>query len=138
LLGKDNPSEGLAALRTFDKRFAFHWEDVPEAYAGAEGGALASAYWLSATTPNAGGGLVPGHLSSKAATLTVPVLVGMGERDVCQDPLREVAAYMSSRDVSYFVVPRMAHMHNFAGTRTMMWKRLSAFIAQVADIRSDR
>lgn len=41
LLGKDNPSEGLAALRTFDKRFAFHWEDVPEVYAGADGGASA-------------------------------------------------------------------------------------------------
>lgn len=138
LLGKDNPSEGLAALRTFDKRFAFHWEDVPEAYASADGEASTSAYWLSATTPNAGGGLIPGHLSSKAATVTVPILIGMGERDVCQDPLREVAAYMSSRDVSYIVVPRMAHMHNFAGTRTMMWKRLSAFIAQVADTRSDR
>lgn len=138
LLGKDNPSEGLAALRTFDKRFAFHWEDVPEAFAGADGEASPSAYWLSATTPNAGGGLVPGNFSSEAATLTVPVLIGMGERDVCQDPLREAAAYMSSRDVSYFVVPRMAHMHNFAGTRAMMWKRLSAFIAQVADMRSDR
>jgi pimeloyl-ACP methyl ester carboxylesterase len=137
LLGKDNPSEGLAALRSFDKRFAFHWEDVPERYAGADAESP-GAYWLSATTPNAGGGLVPGHLSSKAATLTVPILIGMGERDVCQDPLREVAAYMSSRDVSYFVVPRMAHMHNFAGTRVTMWKRLSAFIAQVADMRALR
>lgn len=138
LLGQDNPAEGLAALRTFDKRFAYHWEDVPESYAGADGGASSSAYWLSATTPNAGTGLVPGHFSSKAAIVTVPILVGMGERDVCQDPLREVAAYMSSRDVSYFVVPKMAHMHNFAGTRTVMWKRLSAFIAQVADMTADR
>lgn len=138
LLGKDNPSEGLAALRTFDKRFAFHWEDVPEEYASADSGEGPTAYWLSATTPNAGGGLVPGYLSSKAATVTVPMLIGMGERDVCQDPLREVAAYISSRDVSYCVVPLMAHMHNFAGTRTMMWKRLSAFIAQVADMRPDR
>jgi pimeloyl-ACP methyl ester carboxylesterase len=138
LLGKDDPAEGLATLRTFDKRFAFHWEDVPERYAGADDRASASAYWLSATTPNAGVGLLPGHFASKAATVTSPVLVGMGERDVCQDPLREVAAYMSSRDVSYIVVPRMAHMHNFAGTRAIMWKRLSAFIAQVADMGSDR
>jgi hypothetical protein len=27
----------------------------------------------------------------------------------------------------------MAHMHNFAGTRHLMWRRLSAFISQVAD-----
>ncbi|MEW9856507.1 hypothetical protein [Novosphingobium sp. M1R2S20] len=78
LLGKDNPSEGLAALRTFDKRFALHWEDVPEAYASAESGASSSAYWLGATTPNAGGGLVPGHLSGKAATLNLPILIGRG------------------------------------------------------------
>jgi len=137
LLGKNDPSEGLAALRTFDKRFAFHWDDVPEAFAS-DGGTSSSRYWLSATTPDAGNSLLPGHFSSKAATLDVPILIGMGERDVCQDPLREVAAYMSSPDVAYFIVPRMAHMHNFAGTRTMMWKRISAFIAQVADMAPER
>jgi hypothetical protein len=90
-------------------------------------------YWGSATTPNAGNGLVPGHLAGAAAVVAVPTLLGMGERDVCQDSLRELAAFMSARDLALFVAPRMAHMHNFAGTRQMMWRRLSAFIAQVAD-----
>jgi alpha-beta hydrolase superfamily lysophospholipase len=139
LLGKQDASEGLAALATFDFRFAFHWEDVPDRFAqvdvDAKRGAAPMPYWGSATTPNAGNGLVPGHLAGAAAMVNVPTLIGMGERDVCQDSLRELAAYMSTRDLALFVAPKMAHMHNFAGTRELMWQRLSAFIAQVADMR---
>ena len=36
----------------------------------------------------------------------------------------------SSRDVSVFVVERMAHMHNFAQTREMLWQRLERFAAR--------
>lgn len=137
LMGQTDPVNGLSALVGFDFQFAFHWEDVPERFAGADiagqRGTGALPYWRSATTPNAGGGLLPGHLSGAAAVVTVPVLLGMGERDVCQDSLRELAAFMSTRDLALFVAPRMAHMHNFAGTRELMWRRLSAFIAQVAD-----
>jgi hypothetical protein len=72
----------------------------------------------------------------EAAAVDVPVLVGMGERDFCQDPLRELAAFQSARDLAQFVVPRMAHMHNFAGTRALLWRRIDAFIAQVAALKS--
>lgn len=137
LLGKAEPSEGLAKLASFDFRFAFHWEDVPDHFAkvdvDAKRGGGPMPYWGSATTPNAGDGLVPGHLAGTAATVTVPTLLGLGERDVCQDSLRELAAFMSAQDLAVFVAPKMAHMHNFAGTRALMWRRLSAFIAQVAD-----
>jgi alpha-beta hydrolase superfamily lysophospholipase len=139
LLGKQDASEGLAALAAFDFRFAFHWEDVPDCFAqvdvDAKRGAAPMPYWGSATTPDAGSGLVPGHFAGAAAMVSVPTLIAMGERDVCQDSLRELAAYMSTRDLAVFVVPKMAHMHNFAGTRALMWRRLSAFIAQVADLQ---
>ena len=52
---------------------------------------------------------------------------------VGQDPLRELAAYVSARDIALFVCPRMGHMHNFAGTREMLWNRLSRFIDQARD-----
>lgn len=137
LLGNPDPVAGLSALVGFDFTFAFHWEDVPahfvEADMAAQRGTGPMPYWRSATTPNAGSGLLPGHLSGAAAVVNVPVLLGMGERDVCQDSLRELAAFMSARDLALFVAPKMAHMHNFAGTRAMMWRRLSAFVAQVAD-----
>lgn len=139
LLGHEDPARGLSALVGFDFGFAFHWEDVPARFAEADiagqRGSGPLPYWRSATTPNAGGGLLPGHLAGAAANVTVPVLLGMGERDVCQDTLRELAAFMSTRDLAVFVAPEMAHMHNFAGTRERMWRRLSAFVAQVADLR---
>ncbi|WP_395397598.1 alpha/beta hydrolase [Novosphingobium sp. BL-8A] len=135
LLGKSNPAEELARLRDLDWRYAFHWDDVPEQFAGADMAARhgqdTPAYWLSATTPNASEGLLPGFLARHVAGITVPVLIAMGERDVCQDPLREMAAFMSVRDLALFVAPKMGHMHNFAGTRAMLWNRLSAFIDQV-------
>lgn len=139
LRGQDDPAKGLSALAGFDFGFAFHWEDVPERFAAADiagqRGTGPLPYWRSATTPNGGVGLLPGHLASAAAHVTVPTLLGMGERDVCQDSLRELAAFMSTNDLAVFVAPRMAHMHNFAGTREAMWRRLSAFIAQVADTK---
>ena len=139
LLGKDDVATGLSALVGFDFGYAFHWDDVPERFAAADiagqRGEGPLPYWRSATTPNAGVGLLPGHLSGAAARVTVPTLLAMGERDVCQDSLRELAAFMATRDLALFVAPRMAHMHNFAGTREALWRRVSAFVAQVVDGR---
>jgi hypothetical protein len=66
------------------------------------------------------------------------VLIAMGERDVCCAPMRELAAFSSARDLALLVVPHMAHMHNFAGTRTHLWARLDAFIGQVAGMVTAR
>jgi alpha-beta hydrolase superfamily lysophospholipase len=136
LLGKQDPAEAMAAIATFDWRFAFHWGDVAEHFAGpdtaAKGGKEPVPYWGSATFPDATPALLPGFIAREAAAIAVPVLLGMGERDVCQDPLRELAAFMSARDLALFIGPRMAHMHNFAGTRALLWRRLDAFIAQIA------
>jgi pimeloyl-ACP methyl ester carboxylesterase len=138
LLGKQDAAEGMAALATFDWRFAFHWEDVPEQFAGpdtaAKGGRAAAPYWASTTAPSGSDALLPGFIAREAATIAVPVLLGMGERDVCQDPLRELAAFISTRDLALFVGPQMAHMHNFASTRVLLWRRLDAFIAQIGGI----
>ncbi|MEJ5975519.1 hypothetical protein WG901_02635 [Novosphingobium sp. PS1R-30] len=137
LRGQDDPMTGLSALVGFDFQYAFHWEDVPERFVAADmagqRGTGPLPYWRSATTPNAGGGLLPGHLAGAAAVVTVPILIGMGERDVCQDPLRELAAFMGTSDLALFVAPRMAHMHNFAGSRELLWRRLDAFATQIAD-----
>lgn len=134
LLGDSDAAAGLARFADFDWQYAFHWEDVPERYAAIENPSatdMPMPYWRSEGSPNASGGLLPGHFAEEAARIDVPVLLAMGERDVTQDPLREVAAFMSASDLAYFVVPRMAHMHNFAGTRLRLWSRLSAFISQV-------
>jgi len=133
-------AEEAAALVTeqTDWRYAFFWEDVPEPLVEAD---VAGGYplrntapaWGSTTFPGLATAMVfPGAVAPEAARIDVPVLIGMGERDVCREPIAELAAFTSATDIALLVVPRMAHMHNFAGTRARMWDRIDAFIAQVA------
>jgi hypothetical protein len=60
------------------------------------------------------------------------------ERDTCPNPLAEPAAYRNSRDVAVYVVPRMAHMHNFASTRLMLWDRIEAWARCVAGTQGEK
>ena len=141
---KGTPPDEAAALLTqeTDWRYAFFWEDVPEAFVEADfaGGhpvRETAPIWGSTTVPGLAAALVlPGVVASEAASIDVPVLVGMGERDVCQDPHAELAAFKNATDIAASVVPRMAHMHNFAGTRRRMWDRIDAFILQVTALAS--
>jgi hypothetical protein len=71
-------------------------------------------------------------VATEAAAITVPILLAMGERDVVPDPWLEPTAYRSAKDISLFVCPRMAHMHNFAGTREAFWQRIHAWGEMVA------
>jgi hypothetical protein len=110
-------------------RYAFHWEDVPRELVAADmtGYPQRSRVppWGSATVPGCATRLLePGCIAREAAAIDVPVFVGAGERDVCPDPYAEPGAYRRSRDVTLYVQPRAAHMHNFAGTRALLWERL--------------
>ena len=71
----------------------------------------------------------------EAAAIRCPVLVGLGERDVLVDPRGEPRAYESSRSVDLFVCPRMGHMHNFAGTRELFWRRIETWAEWVRAAR---
>ena len=39
------------------------------------------------------------------------------------DPHAEGTGYPGSSDITVVVTPRMAHMHNFAETRALLWQR---------------
>ncbi|MFP5306178.1 MAG: alpha/beta hydrolase [Gammaproteobacteria bacterium] len=121
-----------------DFRYPFHWEDVPEAIVDAD---MKGGYPIrrevppfgSATVPNCAiQMLAPGVVSEEAAAIDVPVLIAMGERDVCPRPHAEPSAFVRARDVGLYVVPRMAHMHNFASTRQLLWDRLAAWMSMLA------
>jgi pimeloyl-ACP methyl ester carboxylesterase len=71
-------------------------------------------------------------VSTEASAITVPVFVGVGERDVCPDPRAEPQAYAQSADITVYVCPGMSHMHNFANTREQFWARLHAWGEGVA------
>lgn len=113
-----------------DYVYPFHWEDVPQDILAAD---MGGGYPLRKVNPPFGSATIPpcavtmmfpGAVKSEAASIDAPVLVGAGERDVCPDPHAEPSAYRAAKDVALFVVPRMAHMHNFAGTRRLLWERL--------------
>jgi hypothetical protein len=89
--------------------------------------------WASLTTPGAVAMscLTPGAVAPEAAAVRTPVLVAMGERDVVADPRGEPRAYLSSPSVDLYVCPRMGHMHNFAGTRELFWRRIETWAAWV-------
>ncbi|WP_157217036.1 alpha/beta hydrolase [Flavisphingomonas formosensis] len=124
-----------------DWPWVFHWEDVPPALVDADvsGGMPirgTAPAWGSLTTPGFSTTLVlPGVVAAEAAAIDVPVLVAMGERDVCRPPIEELAAFSSASDRALFVAPRMAHMHNFAGTRRLFWNRIENFVDQAVSLR---
>lgn len=140
--GLSGHDAGLYLLEHTDWKFVFHWEDVPQHFIDAdmEGGLplrSTAPYWGSMTGP----GILKitssaNAVTDEAARVDVPVLVAMGERDVTKTPLEELAAFPLAKDLASFVVQRMAHMHNFAGTRRLLWSRIESFARQVADLKS--
>jgi len=48
----------------------------------------------------------------------------------------EPKAYKRSADITVFVCPTMAHMHNFASTRERFWTRLHSWGEAVAAQRA--
>lgn len=134
----DQKHFGVVSPDESDYRFCFHWPDEePEIlepdlasyrpYSGIARGD-ADTPWGSATVPACAlTGMTPGAVADEAALIDVPVLVAAGERDTVPDPWAEPGAYRASSQVSVVVVPRMAHMHNFARTRTILWEHLHHF-----------
>lgn len=126
------------AAHIADFRFPFHWEDVPQDILDADmsGGypvRKVAPYFGSATIPACAVAMnSPGYFTPEASMIEVPVFIGVGERDVCPNPWAEPSAYWNSKDVSLYVVPQMAHMHNFASTRERLWRRLGQWSATVS------
>jgi pimeloyl-ACP methyl ester carboxylesterase len=119
----------------------FHYDDVPRGIVEADlvdfpfrRGVMPA--WGTAKTPACAINLLsPGVVAPEAAVIDVPVLVGVGERDVVPDPHEEPRAYRRSPDVTVYICPRMAHMHNFASTREAFWRRLHLWGSAVAATR---
>lgn len=132
---------GSAAEHPF--AWAFHYDDVPrelvatDMAAGLGGPDDVLPPWRSRSIPSCGNYmLAPGTVATEAAAITVPVLLAMGERDVVPDPWLEPKAFQSATDITLYVCPRMAHMHNFASTRERFWARLHSWGNGVAQART--
>ncbi len=132
-----NPDQVTGQQSTFDAaqqaatgeqhpwRWAFHHDDAPPALLELDLGGEAPAPWHSPTTPMCALKMVtPGVVASEAASVTVPVFLGFGERDVSRDPRSEPGAYRRAPTITVTVVDRMAHLHSFASTRGALWSQL--------------
>jgi alpha-beta hydrolase superfamily lysophospholipase len=138
----DERSVAHSSQSISDFVFPFHWEDVPEDIlrADLEGGyplrrAPAPPFGSLTIPPCAVTMMSPGAIAREAAAVTVPVLVGVGERDTCPNPLAEPAAYPNSGDVAVHIVPQMAHMHNFASTRAQLWQLIEAWARRLSQLQ---
>jgi pimeloyl-ACP methyl ester carboxylesterase len=122
--------------------WAFHWDDEPADIVALDlaaglGRAELPAWRSAPPAPSCGVLMVaPGAVATEAASITVPVLIAVGERDVVPNPWMEPSAFKSSTDISLFVCERMAHMHNFAHTRMSFWQRIHSWGNGIADQRS--
>ncbi|HMD45733.1 MAG TPA: hypothetical protein VKG43_06215 [Acidimicrobiales bacterium] len=120
-------------------RYCFHYDDVPADVVERDLGPPAGVPWRSEGAPPCAVTLLsPGVVAEEAAAVDVPVLVAAGERDVVPDPRAEPVAYPGSSDVTVTVVPRMGHMHNFAGTRRALWDRMAVWVEGVAELVAPR
>jgi pimeloyl-ACP methyl ester carboxylesterase len=126
-----------AAVQTdSDMVGCFHWPETPGALVATDMTPGSTAPWRSPTIPACAGELLaPGAVAREAASVRTPVLLAYGEVDVTPDPLADVAAFRSTADISLRVIPRMAHMHNFAPTRQVLWRRLTQFATAIAEAR---
>jgi pimeloyl-ACP methyl ester carboxylesterase len=142
--GAATPDEtAMLTLANTDWNWVYHWQDTPGAprdLAALVAADIAAGLparhtapeWGSLTYPGYGPAMMlPGMVAGEAARVDVPVLLVTGERDVCRPPAEEVATFKVATDISVLVVPRMAHMHNFAATRALLWERLDEFVTHV-------
>ena len=133
--GEEPSDDEVLANRSPEaNRWLYFYDDVPE-HLVAHGSKPSP--WVSPTVP----GLIkyiltPGLLAPEAAAVDVPVLVGVGERDVVADLKGEPRAYLAAKSVDLFECPRMGHMHNFAGTRSLLWKKIDLWIDWVVASRA--
>jgi hypothetical protein len=138
----DEQAVAVSSRSIADFVYPFHWEDVPEDIlrADMEGGyplrrAPAPPFGSVTIPPCAVTMMSPGVIAREAAAVRVPVLVGVGERDTCPNPLAEPSAYPNSGDVTVYMVPQMAHMHNFASTRAQLWHLTEAWARRLSQLQ---
>jgi pimeloyl-ACP methyl ester carboxylesterase len=122
-----------AAQTESDMTVAFHWPEEPPALVAADMDPAGTAPWRSRAIPSCAGDLLAAYaVAREAGAVRVPVFLVYGEIDVTPEPLADAAMFRSTCDLALLIVPRMAHMHNFAPTRLTLWQRTRDFVHRIA------
>lgn len=75
--------------------------------------------------------MLPGNVAPEAATVSVPVLLAHGERDMAGPPVESAAAFTASPDVRVLVLPETGHSHFLFPTRLDLFDRLADWAQSV-------
>jgi pimeloyl-ACP methyl ester carboxylesterase len=65
--------------------------------------------------------------AEEVASIDVPVLVAVGERDITIDVRSTAPSLRSCPDISLFVLAGAGHNHNIAANRRVLWDRLAGW-----------
>lgn len=69
--------------------------------------------------------MVPNNVGPEAAQVSVPVFVGVGERDMVGPPHAVPAAFSASQDVTLYIQPGAGHSHFLFDSRHALFQRLA-------------
>ena len=74
----------------------------------------------------------PAFLDPYIAAIECPVFLGFGDIEAkAREAHAQPARYQASTDITLCVFPQMAHMHNHAPTRQLLWDRLLLWLETV-------
>jgi hypothetical protein len=76
--------------------------------------------------------MTPGFAQAYAERISCPLLLAFADRDVVATPRGEGRGYPGSRHITTVVIPRMAHVHNFADTRAELWRDILVWLGGVS------
>jgi hypothetical protein len=112
----------------------FHWEDVPNDVVAADNGRA-----VPVPAPLLADSFASGCTKDDAKQIDVPVFVGFGDHGEPSLSHLEPSTYEKSHDVTFLVLERSGHCHNFASSRHALWDRIATWLDMgcQADLRAD-
>jgi hypothetical protein len=118
-LARDRFAPGAPAPPTGAEPLEFFADDVPAAARRAFGDQQTGLLFSCGLTS-----MIPGSTDEEKATIDVPVLLALGDRDLVRDLPAAAARYTAADDITLLRLRDTAHCHNQASTRTLLWERV--------------
>ena len=76
--------------------------------------------------------MLPGNVAPEAARIEVPILLGIGDRDMVGPPERVPASFPASRNVVLHILPETGHSHFLFPARAGLFERVAEWADRVA------
>jgi pimeloyl-ACP methyl ester carboxylesterase len=76
--------------------------------------------------------MIPGSARRVAATIDVPVFLGVGEHDIATDHRLIPNEFPASGDITLYVLPGAGHNHNVEPGREQLWERVTSWAGCLA------